>query len=85
MKAVQVSKACMSEEMTYFEASQMKLHDMCIDMCKELGQLPERCTSPGYTGTTDETPCVMSWDELLTFMDDVEGYFAESKSRQAGA
>jgi len=86
MKAVQVSKACMSEDLKHREAFQLKLHDMCVDMCKELGQFPEHCTCPGYTDTTDKTPDVMTWDELLTYMDDVEGYSAESiKSWKAGA
>jgi len=45
--------------------------DVCVDMCKELGAYPEKCTCPGYTDTTDKTPGVMTWDELLTYMDDV--------------
>ena len=40
-------------------------------MCKELGAYPEGCTCPGYTDTTDKTPGEMTWDELLTHMDDV--------------
>ena len=47
------------------------LSDVCVDMCKELGAYPEKCTCPGYTDTTDKTPGVMTWDELLKYMDDV--------------
>merc|ERR1712107_761384 len=50
---------------------QHKLHDVCVTMCKELGAYPEKCTCPGYVDTTDKTPGVMTWDELLTYMDDV--------------
>merc|ERR1719351_716351 len=86
LKAVQVSKACMSEDLKERTVIQNKLHDMCVDMCKELGQFPEHCTCPGYKDTSDKTPGVMTWDELLTYMDDVEGYSAESlKSWKAGA
>ena len=85
IKAVQVSKACMTEDLKERVAVQNKLHDMCVDMCKELGAFP-KCSCPGYTDTTDKTPGVMTWDELLTFMGDVENFSAESiKSWKAGA
>merc|ERR1719497_60445 len=77
IKAMQASKACMSEDQKERTAVQNKLHDVCVDMCKELGAYPEKCTCPGYTDTTDKTPG-MTWDELLTFMTDVKGYSAES-------
>ena len=78
LKAVQVSKACVSEDLKERMIVQSKLHDMCIDMCKELGQFPEKCTCPGYKDTTDKTPGVMTWDELLTYMNDVSDQSAES-------
>ena len=40
-------------------------------MCKELGAYPEKFTCPGYADTTDKTSDAMTWDELLTYMDDV--------------
>merc|ERR1719258_283318 len=67
----EVSKACLTEDLKHRAAVQNKLHDVCVDMCKELGAYPEKCTCPGYTDTTDKTPGVMTWDELLTYMDDV--------------
>jgi len=86
IKAVQVSKACMTEDLKERAAVQNKLHDLCVDMCKELGQFPEKCTCKGYTDTTDKTPGVMTWDEVLTYMDDVEDFSAESiKSWKATA
>merc|ERR1719219_2903396 len=60
------------------KAVQNKLHDMCVDMCKELGQFPEKCTCPGYTDTTDKTPGVMTWEELLSYMGDVEDFSAKN-------
>jgi len=78
IKAMQVSKSCMSEDMKERTAVQNKLHGICVDMCKELGAYPEKCTCPGYKDTTDKTPGVMTWEELLTFMTDVKGYAADA-------
>ena len=86
MKAVQVSKACMSEDLKRRQSMELKLHDMCVDMCKELGQFPEKCVCPGYVDNTDKTPGVMTWPEVLDYMDTVEGFSAESiKSWKAAA
>merc|ERR1719219_3322412 len=86
IKTVQVSKACMSEDLKERTAVQNRIHDMCVDMCKELGQYPEQCTCPGYVDTTDKTPNVVTWEELLSYMTDVKGFSAESlKSWKAGA
>ena len=78
VKALQVSKSCMSEDMKERVAVQNKLHSICVDMCKELGAYPEKCTCPGYEDTTDKTPGVMTWEELLTYMTDVKGAAAEA-------
>merc|ERR1719151_62251 len=71
-KAVQVSKACVAEDMKHRAAVQNKLAGVCIDMCKEVGAYPKDCTCPDYTDTTDKTPNVVTWDELLAYMDKVE-------------
>merc|ERR1719247_2462065 len=71
VRVAEVSKACLTEDLKHRAAVQNKLHDVCVDMCKELGAYPEKCTCPGCTDTTDKTPGVMTWDELLTYMDDV--------------
>jgi len=76
IKALQASKACMSEDIKERTAVQNKLHGICVDMCKQIGA--EKCTCPGYKDTADKTPGVMTWEELLTFMTDVKGYSAES-------
>merc|ERR1712127_250118 len=69
-RVAEVSKACVAQDLTHRAKFQNKLHDVCVDMCKELGAYPEKCTCPGYADTTDKTPGAMTWDELLTYMDD---------------
>ena len=66
-----MSKACLTEVLKHRAAVQNKLHEFCVDMCKELGAYPEKCTCPEYTDTTDKTPGVMTWDERLTYRADV--------------
>merc|ERR1740123_2489860 len=53
-------------------AVQNKLAGVCVEMCKEVGAYPEGCTCPNYTDKTDKTPNVHTWQELLTYMDEVE-------------
>merc|ERR1719262_547243 len=69
---VSVSKACLAQDLKHRAMVQNKLADVCIDMCKEVGAYPEKCTCPGYTDTTDKTPNVVTWPELLDYMDQVE-------------
>mmetsp|Transcript_18637 Transcript_18637/g.35870 ORF Transcript_18637/g.35870 Transcript_18637/m.35870 type:complete len:198 (+) Transcript_18637:75-668(+) len=85
-KAMQVSKACMSSDLKHRVAVQNKLHDVCVDMCKELGAYPEKCVCPGYVDTTDKTPDATTWPELLTYMGEVEEMAAGSlKEWKSGA
>merc|ERR1740121_2686446 len=85
-RVAEVSKACVAQDLTHRVKFQNKLHDVCIDMCKELGAYPEGCTCPGYTDTTDKTPGAMTWPELLTYMDDVSSQGHEAiKGWKAGA
>merc|ERR1719150_1638122 len=84
--ALKREQSCEAQDLAIRSMFQNKLADVCVDMCKELGAYPEKCTCPGYTDTTDKTPGVMTWDELLTFMTDVKGLSAESlKSWKAQA
>mmetsp|Transcript_47509 Transcript_47509/g.146893 ORF Transcript_47509/g.146893 Transcript_47509/m.146893 type:complete len:181 (-) Transcript_47509:79-621(-) len=71
MRVVQVSKACMAEDAKHRTMVQNKLAGVCVDMCKEVGAYPEHCTCPNYVDTTDKTPGVMTWEELLKYMDDL--------------
>merc|ERR1719335_1123886 len=79
-------QSCEAQDLAIRSMFQNKLADVCVDMCKELGAYPEKCTCPGYTDTTDKTPGVMTWDELLTYMDDVSSNgHAAIKDWKAGA
>mmetsp|Transcript_18532 Transcript_18532/g.58077 ORF Transcript_18532/g.58077 Transcript_18532/m.58077 type:complete len:204 (+) Transcript_18532:90-701(+) len=69
--AVHASSACLAEDTKHRAAVQNKLADACITMCKELGEYPEGCTCPNYVDTTDKTPGVLTWDELLAYMEKV--------------
>ena len=69
---MQKEQACEYQDIAIGLFLHNKLADVCVDMCKELGDYPEKCACPGYTDTTDKTPGVMTWDELLTYMDDLD-------------
>merc|ERR1719254_177100 len=70
--ALKKSSSCEAEDLAVRAQLQNKLADVCVDMCKELGAYPERCTCPEYTDTTDKTPNVITWEELLKYIDGVE-------------
>merc|ERR1719362_2707913 len=69
---LQASSACVHSDLRKRVAVQNTLSDVCVDMCKELGAYPEKCNCPDYVDNTDKTPGVMTWDELLGYMDEVE-------------
>merc|ERR1740121_76366 len=84
--SISISKACLSQDLKHRAMVQNKLAGVCIDMCKEVGAYPEKCTCPGYVDTTDKTPTVVTWPELLDYMDQVaEGGSAAIKSWNAAA
>merc|ERR1719343_1708727 len=68
------SVSCEAEDLAVRAQLQNKLADVCIDMCKELGQYPEKCTCPDYVDTTDKTPNVVTWEELYDRMDKIETF-----------
>merc|ERR1719379_2949816 len=74
VKSVSVSSACLSQDLKHRAMVQNKLAGVCIDMCKEVGAYPEKCTCPDYVDTTDKTPNVVTWDELLGYIEKVETY-----------
>mmetsp|Transcript_17720 Transcript_17720/g.56097 ORF Transcript_17720/g.56097 Transcript_17720/m.56097 type:complete len:188 (+) Transcript_17720:82-645(+) len=69
--------ACAAEDLASRAMLHNKLADLCVDMCKEVGAYPEKCTCPNYVDTTDKTPGVMTWDELLKFMGDLKDWSHE--------
>merc|ERR1740138_1282622 len=64
--------SCVAEDLAVRTALQNKLADVCVEMCKELGAYPEKCSCPDYVDTTDKTPGVVTWPELLKYMGDVD-------------
>mmetsp|Transcript_18533 Transcript_18533/g.58080 ORF Transcript_18533/g.58080 Transcript_18533/m.58080 type:complete len:202 (+) Transcript_18533:90-695(+) len=71
VRVVHASKACLAEDARRRAAVQDRLRDACVEMCKELGAYPAKCICPGYADTTDKTPGVLTWDELLAYMEKV--------------
>merc|ERR1740121_92335 len=67
-----IGGSCAVQDMAVRSALQNKLADVCVEMCKEVGAYPEGCKCPDYTDTTDTTPGVTTWDELLTYMGDIK-------------
>merc|ERR550537_1592349 len=49
---------------------QNKLASICEDMCKEVGAYPQCNQCPNFVAP-DSTPGVMTWEELLTHMDNL--------------
>merc|ERR1719487_2219835 len=56
---------------------QNKLAGICEDMCKEVGAYPKCSQCPDFVAP-DATPGVMTWEELLTHMDNLSSWGAES-------
>merc|ERR1719199_1501202 len=63
-------KACLAEDLQHRMQLQNKLAGMCEDMCKEVGSYPACPGCPNFV-PPDPTPGVMTWDELLTHMDNL--------------
>ncbi|CAK0831864.1 unnamed protein product [Prorocentrum cordatum] len=59
--------ACASEDLKNRARLQNKLAGVCESMCREVQAYPA-CSCPNFV-EPDSTPGVMTWDELLTHMD----------------
>merc|ERR1719277_2635794 len=71
------SQACVAEDAAARAMVQNKLAGVCEDMCKDVGSYP-KCECPGYVDTTDKTPGLLTWDELLTHMSDLVAWGRET-------
>jgi len=71
-KSLQGEQACVAEDLTRRRQVQNTLAEDCEDMCKNVGAYPD-CTCPNFV-EPDSTPGVMTWEELLTHMDNLEGF-----------
>merc|ERR1719387_888464 len=67
------SKACVSEDLKRRAQVQNKLAGVCEDMCKEVGAYPKCSQCPAFV-PPDATPGVMTWEELLTHMDNLSSW-----------
>merc|ERR1719498_1688883 len=65
------NSACMEADLKHRVQFQNKLASVCEDMCKEVGAYPKCSQCPEFV-PPDATPGVMTWDELLTRMDDLK-------------
>eukprot|EP00747_Dinoflagellata_sp_TGD_P152361 gnl/TRDRNA2_/TRDRNA2_177294_c3_seq11.p2 gnl/TRDRNA2_/TRDRNA2_177294_c3~~gnl/TRDRNA2_/TRDRNA2_177294_c3_seq11.p2 ORF type:complete len:105 (-),score=22.28 gnl/TRDRNA2_/TRDRNA2_177294_c3_seq11:91-405(-) len=70
VKNTQTEQACASEDLKHRAQLQNKLAGLCEDMCKEVGAYPKCAACPSFV-PPDPTPGVMTWDELLTHMDNL--------------
>merc|ERR1719362_2390260 len=69
-KGLQGQKACASTDLEHRIQVQNKLAGICEDMCKEVGAYPQCAQCPDFVAP-DSTPGVMTWEELLTHMDNL--------------
>jgi len=71
------TKAVVSEDLKHRAQLQNKLASICEDMCKEVGAYPKCNQCPNFVAP-DATPGVMTWEELLTHMDNLSSWGHES-------
>jgi len=72
----QGEKACAAADLKHRAQFQNKLAGICEDMCKEVEAYP-KCTCPNFV-EPDSTPGVMTWDELLDYMDQLAQWGRDS-------
>merc|ERR1740120_396064 len=68
--------SCASEDVKVRAFLQNKLAKECDKMCKEVGAYP-KCKCPDFV-EPDSTPGVMTWDELLEYMDKLVGWSGDT-------
>merc|ERR1719160_1336804 len=70
VKDVQGEQSCSAADLKNRMRVQNKLAGLCEDMCKEVGAYPKCAACPSFV-PPDPTPGVMTWEELLTHMDNL--------------
>jgi len=70
-------EACAAEDLKRRVLLQNKLAGICESMCKEVQAAPAECTCPNYV-EPDSTPGVMTWEELLGYMDELAAWGKDS-------
>merc|ERR1719371_46318 len=66
-------KACQAQDLQHRVQLQNKLAGLCEEMCKEVGSFPSCPGCPNFV-PPDPTPGVMTWEELLTHMDNLSAW-----------
>merc|ERR1719293_487294 len=74
--SVDAEKSCEAEDRRVRAFLQNKLAKECDKMCKEVGAYP-KCSCPEFVAP-DSTPGVMTWDELLEYMDKLVGWSGDT-------
>merc|ERR1719361_2126118 len=69
-RGAQGEKQCVAVDLQHRVQVQNKLAGICEDMCKEVGAYPKCAQCPDFVAP-DSTPGVMTWEELLTHMDNL--------------
>merc|ERR1740121_787202 len=72
----QGENASASQDLAHRVQLQNKLAGICETMCKEVEAYPQ-CTCPDFV-EPDSTPGVMTWDELLAYMDQLTEWGRDS-------
>jgi len=71
--SVEDSKTCAAQDLKRRMQVQNKLASVCEDMCKEVGAFPKCSQCPAFVAP-DATPGIMTWEELLTHMDNLSNW-----------
>jgi len=77
LQVKQDEQACVSTDLKRRAQLQNKLASVCEDMCKEVGAYPKCSQCPNFV-PPDATPGVMTWEELLTHMDNLVDWGRDS-------
>merc|ERR1719456_1918196 len=70
-------QACEASDLKRRAQLQAKLAGLCEEMCKEVGAYPKCTNCEGFV-PPDSTPGVMTWEELLTHMDNSSAWGADT-------
>merc|ERR1711920_249193 len=74
--SIDAEKSCEAQDRKARAFLQNKLAGECDKMCKEVGAYP-KCNCPDFV-QPDSTPGVMTWDELLEYMDGVVSWSGDT-------
>merc|ERR1740115_341757 len=66
-------QSCTQQDLKRRALVQNKLASVCEDMCKEVGAYPKCSQCPAFVAP-DATPGMMTWEELLTHMDNLSSW-----------